>query len=80
MKTLLSLLTATLVLTANFALGETNANGGFRNHKIYPVFLVDASVFGHGIVVEDIGQHSEAVRAGIQAGDILMHWSRGEWK
>ncbi len=33
-----------------------------------------------GIVVEEVAKHSEAEKAGLQAGDVLLSWSRGDAK
>src|SRR5215471_18679532 len=33
-----------------------------------------------GVVVEDAAKNSEAEKAGIQQGDILLRWSRGDAK
>src|SRR5262249_1629307 len=39
-----------------------------------------ASTVGTGVTVESVTRNSEAERAGIQAGDILLDWGRGDTK
>ena len=35
---------------------------------------------GRGIIVESVGKNTEAEKAGVQAGDILLDWTRGDAK
>src|SRR5215831_18437346 len=35
---------------------------------------------GAGMVVDKVAPHSEAEKAGIKVGDILLNWSRGDSK
>jgi len=37
-----------------------------------------ASNVAHGVIVEQIEKNSEAEKAGLQPGDVLLHWVRGD--
>src|SRR5215468_749598 len=39
-----------------------------------------ASIVGRGIIVEAVTKNSQAEKAGIQSGDVLLDWSRGDIK
>src|SRR5579864_5843466 len=45
-----------------------------------PRLEVPASAIGVGIIVESVDKNSEAEKAGIQRGDILLDWTRGDRK
>src|SRR6266849_3707010 len=42
-----------------------------------PVSAQPPAELGRGVVIEAVKKNSEAEKAGLQEGDILLHWARG---
>jgi len=83
MKRLLLLLLAVLAVPATLLSAQTDADKSrtqsdaeAQDHR--GDHNATAGDLAHGVVVEDIKKNSAGEKAGLQEGDVLLHWVRGD--
>jgi CHAT domain-containing protein/Tfp pilus assembly protein PilF len=82
-STLLSLLLSALTCAALAQSAPSNQNKSLDQRTSESKQIVDTGASEElkpGIVVERVAKNSEAERAGMQRGDVLLSWSRGDAK